>query len=313
MLMEQCYKFIEPKKEEIMIKLKQTALLASLAAAGLVSSTAFAADPPPPPFTLTANVGLYSQYVFRGLTQTNEDPAIQGGFDFTHSSGFYLGTWASNISWLKENATTSSSSSSGTYKGGGSMEWDFYGGYRKSIGDFGVDVGLLQYYYPGSLIPGATKANTLEGYIAGSWKWFTLKYSQSLTNKTFGVADSKGTDYWDLSGSFPIGETGLTLAAHYGIQTYKGKDPVFNGTNRNNDSVDSYDDWRVSLAYDMGKMAKSLENISVGVIYTDTSSASCQGYGAYNETCNVSGTTATGAYPKNIAKSQTTVYISKTF
>lgn len=312
MLKEQCYKFTEPNKEEIMIKFKQTALLASLAAAGLVGSTAFAADAPPPPFTLTANVGLYSQYVFRGLTQTNEEPAIQGGFDFTHSSGFYLGTWASNISWLKENATTTSGTA-GTYKGGGSMEWDFYGGFKKTYGDFGFDVGLLQYYYPGDVVSGATKADTLEAYVAGTWKWFTLKYSQSLSNKTFGVANSKGTDYLDLSAAFPIGETGLTLGAHYGMQKYRGKDPVFNGTNRTNDSVDSYDDWKVSLAYDMGKMSKTFENISIGVIYTDTNGATCQGYGAYNETCRVSGFSSTGAYPKNIAKSQTTFYISKTF
>ena len=296
-----------------MTKFKQLALIVSLTGVGFASTNVLAADAAPPPYTLTANVGLYSQYVFRGLTQTNEDPAVQGGFDFTHSSGFYLGTWASNISWLKENATTSGSSSSGTYKGGGSMEWDFYGGFRKSIGDFGLDVGLLQYYYPGDVISGGTKADTLEGYIAGSWKWLSLKYSQSLTSKTFGVADSKGTYYLDLSGNFPIGETGLTLGAHYGMQTYKGKDPVFNGTNRNNDSVDSYDDWKLSLAYDMGKVSKSLENVSVGVIYTDTNGASCQGYGAYNQTCAVSGFSASGAYPKNIAKSQTTVYISKTF
>lgn len=298
-----------------MIKFKHTALLASLGVAGLVAGTAFAADAPPPPFTLTANVGLYSQYVFRGLTQTNEDPAIQGGFDFTHSSGFYLGTWASNISWLKENNTTSGNASSGTYKNGGSMEWDFYGGFKKTYGDFGFDVGLLQYYYPGDIVTGSgfSKADTLEAYVAGSWKWFTLKYSQSISNKTFGVADSNGTNYLDLSAAFPIGETGLTLGAHYGMQKYKGKDPLLNGTNRDNDSVYSYDDWKVSLAYDMGKMSKSLEGVTLGVAYTDTNSATCQGYGAYNQTCNVSGFSGPGVFPKNIAKEQTTVYISKTF
>ena len=298
-----------------MTKFKQIALITSLVGMGLGSTSVLAADaaPPPPPYTLTANVGLYSQYVFRGLTQTNRDPAIQGGFDFAHSSGLYLGTWMSNISWLKENLTTGSNVTAGTYKTGGTLEMDFYGGYKGSVGDFGYDVGLLQYYYPGDVFTGNTKADTLEAYVAGSWKWFTLKYSQGISNKTFGVANSKGTNYWDLSASVPVGETGLTLGAHYGIQTYKGKDPAFNGSNRTNDSVDSYNDWKLSAAYDMGKMAKSFENISVGVIYTDTSSASCQGYGAYNTTCTVSGFSGTGSYPKNIAKSQTTVYISKTF
>src|SRR5256885_16505330 len=66
---------------------------------------AAAAPAPTPEHTITGNVGLFSQYIFRGLTQTNRDPALQGGFDYAHSSGFYAGTWASNISWLRENAS----------------------------------------------------------------------------------------------------------------------------------------------------------------------------------------------------------------
>jgi len=69
-----------------MTKLKPIVLFLGLASAGL-SASALAAEAASP-HTLTANVGLYSQYVFRGLTQTNEDPAIQGGFDYAHSSGF---------------------------------------------------------------------------------------------------------------------------------------------------------------------------------------------------------------------------------
>lgn len=302
-----------------MIKLKNVALLAGLASAGLVSVPALAADAAPAsPHTLTANVGIYSQYIFRGLTQTNGDPAIQGGFDYSHASGFYLGTWASNISWLKENYTSTTGSVSGSYKSGGSMEWDFYGGYKGSIGDFGYDVGLLQYYYPGATDPtnnpAGVKANTLEAYVAGSWKWFTVKYSQSITGKTFGVRDSSGTYYLDLSASYPIGETGITLGAHYGMQKYKGKDPAYNGTNLNNDGVYSYDDWKVSVAYDMGKVAKTFDGMTVGVAYTDTSGASCAGYGKYTERCTVNGVTGnTGVFPKNIANGTTTVWISKTF
>lgn len=71
--------------------------------AALVASTPVIAAtedpaPPPPPYTLTANVSLVSDYTFRGLTQMWHQPAIQGGFDFVHSSGFYAGTWASNVS-----------------------------------------------------------------------------------------------------------------------------------------------------------------------------------------------------------------------
>src|SRR3954469_18200259 len=57
---------------------------------------------PEPDFTFTGNVGIYSQYVFRGVSQTNEKPALQGGFDLGHKSGLYVGTWLSNISWLSD-------------------------------------------------------------------------------------------------------------------------------------------------------------------------------------------------------------------
>lgn len=263
-----------------MTKLKPIALLVSFATLGL-SGSAFAAEAPASPHSFSANVGLYSQYVFRGLTQTNEDPALQGGFDYAHSSGFYLGTWASNISWLRDNAS---------YSGGGSLEIDLYGGYKGSVGDFGYDVGLLQYYYPGDVATGFVKADTLEAYVAGSWKWFSLKYSHALSNKVFGVTDANGTYYIDFAASVPVGETGLTLGAHYGLQEFEGN----NGTN---DNLYSYDDWKISASYDLGKASKTFEGVTVGVAYTDTN-AKDAGYTILN---------------KNIGKSQTTVWISKSF
>ena len=188
---------------------------------------------------------------------------------------------------------------------------DFYGGYKGSVGDFGYDVGLLQYYYPGDTVAGANKANTLEAYVAGSWKWLSLKYSHSLNNKTFGVANSSGTNYLDFSANVPVGETGLTLGAHYGIQTYRGSDPI--NTNRaSNDALFSYNDYKLSVTYDLGKAAKALENVSIGAAYTDTSSANACGYGAFSQTGNTGGA-CSGVFPKNIAKSATTIWISKTF
>src|SRR5680860_222068 len=80
----------------------------------MFAQTAAAADSP---HSISANVGLYSQYIFRGVAQTNTDPALQGGFDYSHASGFYAGTWLSNVSWLTDVAAYSSSS----------LEWDVYG------------------------------------------------------------------------------------------------------------------------------------------------------------------------------------------
>src|SRR5687768_15472297 len=105
--------------------LKKTMMAGAVAAAlasGLAQAQAPAAPAEPAsPHTLTGNVGFYSQYIFRGLTQTDRKPALQGGFDYSHSSGFYAGTWGSNISWLRDG---------GGYNSGGSLEWDFYGGYK---------------------------------------------------------------------------------------------------------------------------------------------------------------------------------------
>jgi uncharacterized protein (TIGR02001 family) len=87
-----------------------------------------AAAPPPPEHTFTANAALVSDYRFRGISQTYGLPAIQGGFDYAHSSGFYLGTWGSSVT-------------GNLYANGSGMEWDLYGGYKGSItDDLGYDV-----------------------------------------------------------------------------------------------------------------------------------------------------------------------------
>ena len=131
------------------------AIASLLPAAALAQTPAAAAPAPEPEFTFTGNVGLYSQYVFRGISQTNEKPAVQGGFDLGHKSGFYVGTWASNdqldLRWLPGHLAAASASSS--------MEWDFYGGYKGSLpADFGYDLGVLYYWYPGKYPSGLHEA-----------------------------------------------------------------------------------------------------------------------------------------------------------
>jgi uncharacterized protein (TIGR02001 family) len=110
---------------------------------------------PEPEFTFTGNAGVFSDYRFRGMTQTNYGPAFQGGFDFAHKSGFYLGNWNSNVEQLLYN--------------GASLEMDFYGGYKTSFGDFGVDVGALYYFYPKTGALGTAKIDNTEIYVGGSY------------------------------------------------------------------------------------------------------------------------------------------------
>ena len=165
------------------------AVLGALAAPSFV----FAADAAPAPdLTVAYNVGLYSQYIFRGLTQTNRKPALQGGVDLTHSSGFYLGAWGSNISWLTDKSGVSPIANSPSYyTSGGSLEIDLYGGYRhtfESIGSgLGIDIGALQYWYPGKLdSANYADANTTELYGALSYGWLQAKYSQVVSDEAWG-------------------------------------------------------------------------------------------------------------------------------
>lgn len=264
--------------------LKKT-IIAGLVATAFVPALASAADSP---HTLTGNVGIYSQYIFRGLTQTNKEPALQGGFDYSHSSGLYAGTWLSNISWLTDAAAYTSSS----------LEWDYYAGFKGSIGksDFGYDVGLLQYYYPGRVGPGIVKADTLEIYGALSWKWLSAKYSHAVSNKTFGVANSDGTYYLDLSASFPVTDK-FTVMAHYGVQEFDGTSNAC-GANTANDTCASYKDWKIGASYTLPQA------FTIGAFWTGTD---------MNATQKAFYTNPAAAGSRFLGKDTVTVYLSKTF
>jgi uncharacterized protein (TIGR02001 family) len=274
-----------------------TAVLGALAAPAFV----FAADAAPAPdLTVAYNVGLYSQYIFRGLTQTNHKPALQGGVDLTHSSGFYLGAWGSNISWLTDTSGDGTTGGGKYYKSGGSLEIDLYGGYRHtfdSIGSgLGIDLGALQYWYPGSLDKNFADANTTELYGALSYGWLQAKYSHVVSDEAWGWGKpelgtgnkANGTYYAEVNATIPLGELvggdilkGVTVLAHYARQDFDGK----------SNEAASYNDWKLGLqkSFDSG--------VNIGAYYTDTNAAK-------------SSWTYAG---KNIGDSTGTAYIQKTF
>lgn len=240
-------------------------LTQSLIIAGIISVSSIAtasADAPASPNTFTANVSLVTDYLYRGISQTGTKPAIQGGFDYSHSSGFYAGVWGSNISWISDAAVATSAS----------LELDTYFGFRNSFAtDFSYDVGFLRYNYPGTYVAGATKADTDEIYGLIGYKWITLKYSYSL-GKTFGVPDAGGTTYIDLSASYPIGDTGFTLGAHYGKQKYKGSSAAYLAAIAT--GTPTYSDYKLSVSKDMGSgysvaLAYSNTNATAGGFYTN--------------------------------------------
>ena len=188
------------------------------------AAPAEAAAAPTPDYTLAYNVGVVTDYRYRGLSQSSKDPALQGGIDFTHKSGFYLGTWGSTIHWTQDDAKVYGLNPGATDSGSNHVEIDIYGGYKGQISkDLSYDVGLLQYWYPRNKYQNITQsanANTLEIYGALTYSLFTLKYSNSLTN-IFGFVDSKNSGYVDLSANLDLG-SGFSLTPHVGHQTIKG-------------------------------------------------------------------------------------------
>ena len=205
------------------------AALLAISAAPSFSQTAAAA--PEPEYTFTGNLGVFSDYRFRGVSQTNKNPAIQGGIDFAMKNGLYLGNWNSNVDSAQYN--------------GSNIEMDFYGGWKGTFGDFGVDVGGLYYYYPGSGVNGSNKIDNFELYIGGSWGPLTAKYSYSTTD-FFGIPDSSGAYYVYLGGAHDFGN-GFGVNASVG---YQGG--LKNGariTEINGSVSDSITDWKIGGTY----------------------------------------------------------------
>jgi len=243
---------------------------------GLTSVAAFAEEAAAPEVSpITANVTVASNYIYRGLTQTNNKPAIQGGFDYAHESGFYVGNWNSNISWISDGYSTSSAQKSapGT---SAPIEMDFYAGFKKElIGEgFASDFGVLEYYYPTTGLGGVqTQAwvtanptsrqgsgvtpSTTELYAAQNFTFGPVtgfgKFSYAVTN-LFGIQKSAGAFYPDLTANYDTGFYGITVNAHVGYQ-YVPNNVVVNNTQAPGMAGTynwSYADWKLGLTKDFG-------------------------------------------------------------
>jgi uncharacterized protein (TIGR02001 family) len=213
------------------MNLKSKLLLALLA----TSSAAFADTAPES--TLGYNVGVVSEYRYRGMGQSRGEAALQGGVDYAHSNGFYAGAWGSTIKWIEDAAAGNK----------GAVELDMYGGYKFEAAGLGYDVGYLRYEYLNNNVN--PNANTDEAYAAVTAGPATLKYSYAFSN-LFGVADSKGSTYWDLSATFDMGN-GYSLVPHAGRQTVK------------NAAAGSYTDVALTLNKDLGNgLSASVSGIS---------------------------------------------------
>jgi len=173
---------------------------------------------------VSGNLGLTSDYRFRGISQTQNAPAVQGGIDYNHVSGLYVGNWNSSVS-------------SQMYTNGSGVESDVYAGFKKQVfGNFTLDVGSYNYFYPRAGTNGSFDTN--EVFVGIGYKELvSAKYSHAVSDY-FGIANSKNSYYVQADAAIPVVGK-LSAVAHAGR------------TEVNNNSKYSYNDYNVGVAYDL--------------------------------------------------------------
>jgi len=190
-------------------------------------------------FEISGNVALTSDYRFRGISQSDESAAIQGGFDVEFAPGFYLGVWGSSVDF----------DSNEDYDG--SLELDYYGGWSSAIGDtdFGIDVGYIYYDYPGD---NGAEGDYQEFYVSGSWKDISL--SVNYSDDYYAETD----EYWRYSVDYS-----LSLMENLSL----GLQAAYNELEENggffSSDEDSYTDYSVTLTY-------SVAGVDLSVAYVGT-------------------------------------------
>ncbi len=228
------------------LKTKSVLVLATaLVGTAVMAQTAAPAAAPEPANSLSFNVGVVSDYRFRSVSQTSFKPALQGGVDFAHKSGFYVGAWGSNINWIKDYVGATD----------GTLEVDLYGGYKGEIASgLSFDVGAITYQYPSNTADKVlVNANTNEVYAALTFSIVTAKYSYATSN-FIANPDSKGSAYVEVAAAFDLGN-GFTLTPHIGRQSIKNQAG----------NAGDYTDYSLTLGKDFGNGLSA----SVAVYSTD--------------------------------------------
>ncbi len=275
------------------------AVLSTIASYNVMAEEAAAPAEAASPWTVTSNIGFVSDYYFRGISQTWHKPAVQGGIDVAHSSGFYVGVWGSNVS-------------PNTYPDA-TLEFDAYAGYNGTISaveGLGYTAGLYGYFYPGgswekynylgvaNQTPKGGRWDTYEANFGISYKWLSAKASVTLGD-WFGAekdtgwdGGTSGTTYLELNAAYPLPVWGLTLVGHVGHLNVAGKlnkdfvsriDPDL-GAIQPSATTESgnpdYTDWKIGLSKSFA-IAKA-EGFNAGVYWIDSSNNSYwsdKGYG----------------------------------
>ncbi len=190
----------------------------------------------------TGNVALTTDYAFRGISQTAEDPAVQGGFDFAHKSGVYAGVWGSNLNFGE------------TVTNDAHLETDLYAGYRWEMAKVKWDVGAIRYVYPGAM--SEFDYDFTEVYVGAGFGPVSLKasYSDDFTGDLVGT-DDESAYYVEANASFDL-PMDIALGLHVGMSDGDYFD--FEG-----DAFVDYVDYKVSVS-------KQVAGFGVSLAYVDT-------------------------------------------
>lgn len=199
---------------------------AAVAAALLAASSASAQDGP----QIAWNVGVFSDYVFRGYSQTDEEAAIQGGVDLTAGS-FYAGAWASNVDFGDDTMA----------------EVDLYGGFRTETGGFAVDLGVVTYLYVEA--PDGSDYDYVE---------FKAAASRAIGPVTAGAVVYYSPDFFGLDeeATYVEGNLAFTPAEKWTVSAAVGYQAL--------DVNDDYTTWNAGVAYAV------TDNLAIDVRYHDT-------------------------------------------
>jgi len=195
----------------------------------------------------SANIAITSNYLFRGITLSNDDGAVSGGFDWGYN-GFYVGTWASSISAVETE----------------SFEIDYYGGYAGELGGFSYSLDIIYYDYPGEA--GGTTPDLAYLEYGGS-----LGYTFDASfEPTIGVSVLHSPDFFAESGNATAveGSLDLSLPADFGLSIYYGNQDLDSSKN----PISDYDYYGIVLSKSVG-----IFDLSVGYSDTDSDGETFQG------------------------------------
>ena len=225
---------------------KLSMMLAGLGALSITTS-AVAWESADGQHSTSATVWLTSDYVWRGYSQTDEDAAIQGSFDYAHASGFYAGVWGSNVGFAKD----------------ADIEIDVYAGFGGNITeDLSYDIGWLRYMYPGTDSKAKSGSGDLDwnefyGYLGYSYFTVGVAYSSDFANS------SETAIYYSAAFDYELPQ-GFALSAGIGYYDFDKK--IYGA------KEDSVVDYRLGVSTE-------LAGFTFDVTYTDTNNDGEKLYG----------------------------------